>query len=286
MTREIVLDTETTGLNPAEGHRIVEIGALEMVNHVPTGKTFHIYINPERDIEGDAMAVHGITNERLTNEPVFAEIVDDFLSFIDTSPLIIHNAPFDMGFINAELEKCGRDPLPLDRAIDTLIMARRKFPGAQASLDALCKKFAIDNSHRKLHGAMIDTDLLADVYIELIGGKQPALSLNATDPNATINPQTARQKRATPKPPRHFPPTQDELKAHRIFIGALKNSLWDDALGNEDLNLESDQKDSNSDQNSDPRPTSAPQLSPDPDPAQHEPLNSADTTAQNQSAED
>ena len=179
--REIVLDTETTGLKPEEGHRIIEIGALEMVNHVPTGKTLHLYINPERDIEADAIAIHGITNEKVANEPVFADIADQFLTFIGTSKMVIHNARFDMGFINAELERLGRPPLPLDQAIDTLDMARRRFPGGQASLDALCRKFNIDNSHRELHGAMIDTDLLADVYIELIGGKQPGLSLSGPD---------------------------------------------------------------------------------------------------------
>lgn len=226
--REIVLDTETTGLSPADGHRIIEIGALEMINHVPTGKTFHIYINPERDIEADAMAVHGITNERVANEPVFADIVDDFISFIGDAPLVIHNAPFDMGFINAEFEKCGRARLPDDRAIDTLVMARRKFPGGQASLDALCRKFGIDNSHRDLHGAMIDTDLLADVYIELLGGKQPGLSLTADD-----QPQVAGYSRAAipqagkdHRPARSFPASPDELKAHQDFVDGLSDPLW------------------------------------------------------------
>ena len=226
--REIVLDTETTGLKPEDGHRIIEIGALEMVNHVPTGKTFHIYINPERDIEADAISVHGITNERVAQEPIFAQIVDDFLDFIGSSPLVIHNAPFDMGFINAELEKCGRPALPHDRAIDTLVMARRKFPGGQASLDALCRKFGIDNSHRDLHGAMIDTDLLADVYIELLGGKQPGLSLTAED-LATVSAAgadmvTPGQK--THRPARPFAVSDDEKKAHQDFIDGLNDALW------------------------------------------------------------
>ena len=226
--REIILDTETTGLSPQDGHRIVEIGALEMINHVPTGKTFHIYINPEREIEADAMAVHGITNERVANEPVFAEIADDFINFIGDAKLVIHNAPFDMGFINAELAKCGREVLPNDRAIDTLVMARRKFPGGQASLDALCRKFGIDNSHRDLHGAMIDTDLLADVYIELLGGKQPGLSLtaeeqaSATLETTTATPQAGKQHR----PARAFPPSADEIKAHQDFVDGLKDPLW------------------------------------------------------------
>ena len=228
--REIVLDTETTGLSPADGHRIIEIGALEMVNHVPTGKTYHVYINPERDIEAEAMAVHGITNERVAQEPVFAQIVDEFLEFISASPLVIHNAPFDMGFINAELTKCGRQPLPDDRAIDTLVMARRKFPGGQASLDALCRKFGIDNSHRDLHGAMIDTDLLADVYIELLGGKQPGLSLTAED--QAMSSATAQVSLSSPqagktmRPARDFPPSDDEKKAHQEFVDGLKDPLW------------------------------------------------------------
>lgn len=226
--REIVLDTETTGLKPEDGHRIIEIGALEMVNHVPTGKTFHIYINPERDIEAGAMAVHGITDERVANEPLFAEVVDDFLEFIGTSPLVIHNAPFDMGFINAELIKCGRAALPNDRAVDTLVMARRKFPGGQASLDALCRKFGIDNSHRELHGAMIDTDLLADVYIELLGGKQPGLSLTETE-QASANMTTHNavpQAGKTKRPMRQFTPSDDEKKAHQNFVDGLNDPLW------------------------------------------------------------
>ena len=227
--REIVLDTETTGLKPEEGHRIIEIGALEMVNHVPTGKTLHLYINPERDIEADAIAIHGITNEKVANAPVFADIADQFLAFIGTSKMVIHNARFDMGFINAELERLGRPPLPLDQAIDTLDMARRRFPGGQASLDALCRKFNIDNSHRELHGAMIDTDLLADVYIELIGGKQPGLSLSGPDlqpavtATAAASPQTAR----THREPRPHAAQPHELEAHKAFVATLKDPLWD-----------------------------------------------------------
>ena len=225
--REIVLDTETTGLKPEEGHRIIEIGALEMINHVPTGKTLHLYINPERDIEADAIAIHGITNERVANEPVFADIADQFLEFIGDAKMVIHNARFDMGFINAELERLGRPPLPLDQAIDTLDMARRRFPGGQASLDALCRKINIDNSHRELHGAMIDTDLLADVYIELIGGKQPGLSLAGPDqqpaPTATTTAETVKTQRE----PRPHAPQPHELKAHKAFVATLKEPLWD-----------------------------------------------------------
>ena len=228
--REIVLDTETTGLSHQDGHRIIEIGALEMVNHVPTGQTYHVYINPERDIEADAIAVHGITNDRVASEPVFADLVDDFLAFIGDAQLVIHNAPFDMGFINAELEKCQKPPLPMDRAIDTLVMARKKFPGGQASLDALCRKFGIDNSHRELHGAMVDTDLLAEVYIELLGGKQPGLTL-ALDPAKTIRQDAVQdhQSMVTDKPvrpARHHQASPEEMAAHQGFIQKMKNPLW------------------------------------------------------------
>ena len=175
--REIVLDTETTGISPRDGHRVIEIGALELMHHLPTGKKLHIYINPERDIDDGAVAVHGLTNAFLSDKPLFAEIVDKFLSFIGDAPLVIHNASFDMGFINAELDKIQHPTLPMNRAIDTLAIARKKFPGAQANLNALCRRFEIDNSHRDLHGALVDADLLASVYVELLGGRQPGLSL-------------------------------------------------------------------------------------------------------------
>ncbi|MCE2516366.1 MAG: DNA polymerase III subunit epsilon [Alphaproteobacteria bacterium] len=228
--REIVLDTETTGLSPADGHRIIEIGALEMVNHVPTGQTYHVYINPERPIDPDAMAVHGITDEKVAQEKVFAELVDGFLEFIGESQLVIHNAPFDMGFINAELTRCGKDPLPADRATDTLIMARRKFPGSPASLDALCRRFQIDNSHRDLHGAMIDTDLLADVYIELIGGKQPGLTLSVTPTNDGGGQAVAATSTPTAGPTvyekRPHDASDEEKKAHQAFVDSLKDPMW------------------------------------------------------------
>ena len=230
--REIVLDTETTGLSPQDGHRIIEIGALEMINHVSTGKTFHVYINPERPIDPDAMAVHGITDERVAGEPVFADLVDDFLNFIGDDQMVIHNAPFDMGFINAELERCGKTALPMDRATDTLVMARKKFPGGQASLDALCRKFGIDNSHRDLHGAMIDTDLLAEVYIELLGGKQPGLTLALDNPaidskknqNTVTTDISAEKSVARPARPHHA--SVEELAAHQAFITSMKDPLW------------------------------------------------------------
>ncbi len=226
--REIVLDTETTGLSPADGHRIIEIGALELVHHIPTGETYHIYINPERPIDPGAAAVHGITDERVAGEPIFADIIDDFLSFIGSSPLVIHNAPFDMGFINAELERCGKPLLASERAIDTLVMARKKFPGGQASLDALCRKFRIDNSHRDFHGALVDADLLAEVYIELLGGKQQDLTLAASD---MLSVEVAavsdiKPKQVTLRPARPHSANSEELSAHDEFVAQMKKPLW------------------------------------------------------------
>ena len=177
--REIALDTETTGISPRDGHRIIEIGALELMHHLPTGRKLHLYINPEREIDDGAVAVHGITNDFLADKPVFADIVDEFLGFVGDDPMVIHNASFDMGFLNAELKRLERPVLPMAQSIDTLMMARKKFPGAQANLDALCRRFEIDNSHRDLHGALVDADLLAAVYIELLGGRQPGLSLES-----------------------------------------------------------------------------------------------------------
>jgi len=234
--REIVLDTETTGISPRDGHRIIEIGALELMHHLPTGEKLHIYINPERDIDDGAVAVHGLTSAFLSDKPLFAEIVDEFLSFIGDSPLVIHNASFDMGFINAELDKIQHPPLPMDRAIDTLAMARKKFPGAQANLDALCRRFEIDNSHRDLHGALVDADLLASVYVELLGGRQPGLSLGAENKNDTaavaIDAEQAssmlqidRDKKPV-RPIRPHAPTAEETAAHDAFLAKLKDPIW------------------------------------------------------------
>jgi len=234
--REIALDTETTGINPRDGHRIIEIGALELMHHLPTGKKLHLYINPERDIDDGAVAVHGLTNEFLNDKPVFAAIVDEFLAFIGDAPLVIHNASFDMGFINAELEKLQRSPLPMDLSIDTLAMARKKFPGAQANLDALCRRFEIDNSHRDLHGALVDADLLASVYIELLGGRQPGLSLDVdakTDPKPMPNLSGVTSASLTidkdakpPRPVRPHHPTAEEQAAHDAFVAQLKDPIW------------------------------------------------------------
>ena len=175
--REIVMDTETTGLEATGGDRIVEIGGVELINHLPTGRTYHQYINPERTMPREAFEVHGLSDDFLSDKPVFARIADEFLEFIGDARLVIHNASFDMAFFNAELDRLGRPVLPMDRAIDTLEIARRKFPGAQASLDALCKRFGIDNSARTLHGALLDSEILAEVYLELLGGRQQGLSL-------------------------------------------------------------------------------------------------------------
>ena len=177
--REIVLDTETTGLDPASGDRIVEIGCLGLVNRLPTGQTYHVYINPERDMPREAEAVHGLSAKFLSDKPLFAEIADEFAAFVKGAALIIHNASFDMKFLNAELAKLGRDDLRDNQIIDTLAMARKKFPGAPASLDALCRRFGVDNSNRDLHGALIDSELLAGVYLELSGGRQPGLVFQA-----------------------------------------------------------------------------------------------------------
>ena len=179
MIREIALDTETTGLKPEEGHRIVELGCVELVNHVPTGRTFHHYLYPGRLMEAGATRVSGITDEMLADKPVFGDIAQAFLDFIADAPLVIHNAGFDMAFLNMELERAGLAPLVFERAIDTIAISRRKYPGAPASLDALCKRFGIDLSERTTHGALLDANLLAQVYLELCGGRQPTLVLGA-----------------------------------------------------------------------------------------------------------
>lgn len=182
--REIVLDTETTGLDPAEGHRIVEIGAIELLNFLPTGRTFHVYINPQRDMPAEALAVHGLDTAFLADKPVFAAIADDFAAFIDGARLVIHNAAFDIRFLNAELSRTGHASLRLQDAIDTLMVARQRFPGSPASLDALCRRFGVDTSVRVKHGALLDCELLAEVYLELVGGRQPDFAL-APSPDAT-----------------------------------------------------------------------------------------------------
>jgi DNA polymerase-3 subunit epsilon len=218
--REIVLDTETTGLDPAAGDRIVEIGCLELMNHVATGRVFHRYVNPERDIPEAVFAIHGLSREFLSSHPVFADVADELLAFIADSPLVIHNAAFDLGFLNAELKRLGRPPIPFERAIDTVSLARRKFPGAPASLDALCARFKIDASDRALHGALKDARLLAEVYLELIGGRQPGLELAASVQAASGVEQNHRRA------PRPHAPTPEEEAAHAEFVDRLVEPLW------------------------------------------------------------
>jgi DNA polymerase III subunit epsilon len=219
--RELVIDTETTGLDPADGHRLVEIAAIELVNHLPTGKTYHTYINPERDMPEAAQAVHGLTAEFLAPHPVFAAVARDFLEFIGSDALVIHNAEFDLGFINAELKRANLAPLVLP-VVDTLILARRRFPGQPANLDALCRRFAIDLSGREKHGALIDGELLAAVYLELIGGRQPGLDLNAARGRSAATAAAPRQSRV----PRPHAPSAEERAAHQAFIAKLKEPLW------------------------------------------------------------
>lgn len=218
--REIVLDTETTGFDPSQGHRIVEIGCVELLNHVPTGRTYQAYVNPERTMPTEAFEVHGLSDDFLSDKPVFAEIADSFMAFLADSQLVIHNASFDMGFINAELKNLQKPPIDAPRAIDTVLMARRKFPGSPASLDALCKRFQIDISDRALHGALKDARLLADVYVELLGGRQPGLKLLSKEGQKAIS-RFQRQR-----PPRLLKPSPDEENAHADFLGKISEPLW------------------------------------------------------------
>lgn len=222
--REIVFDTETTGLDPLSGHRVVEIGCVELFNHVPTGKTFHTYLNPGRSVPTEASMVHGLTDEFLADKPMFAQVVDDFLTFIGDAPIVAHNAGFDMSFINAELTRTGYKPLDKDRAIDTVLIARKMFPGAPASLDALCKRFNVSLADRKLHGALLDARLLAEVYLELCGGRQPDLVMetSAEVVEATVVEQRQREHRA----PRPHAPSEEELHAHEVFLAQIKDPLW------------------------------------------------------------
>ena len=238
--REIVLDTETTGFEPADGDRIVEIGAVELMGHVPTGRTFHVYINPQRSMPAEAYEVHGIGpdlleppqepkpgQQTLRDKPVFAEVAQSFVDFVGDAKLVIHNAAFDMKFLNAELGWLNMPLLPMDQAIDTLAIARRKFPGSPASLDALCRRFGIDNSSRTLHGALLDSEILADVYLELIGGRQPDFGL-ATAAATTGGGRSGDDWRPMPRP-EPLPPriTKEEAAAHTAFVDSLGDgAVW------------------------------------------------------------
>jgi DNA polymerase III subunit epsilon len=225
--REIILDTETTGLSPQDGHRLVEIGAVELINHLPTGRTFQIYLNPERDMPSEAEAVHGLSSAFLKDKPLFKNKVTEFLSFIEDSVLIIHNASFDMGFINAELSAAGQEPIGSERVLDTLQMARRKHPMGPNSLDALCKRYGIDNTKRTKHGALMDSELLAEVYLELIGGRQTAMTLNAETKlksKITTN-QILHAKTRPTKLPKRL--TEQEEVSHALLVEELgKDNLW------------------------------------------------------------
>lgn len=223
--REIVLDTETTGLSAANGDRLVEIGCVELINHVPTGRHYHVYINPERDMPEEAFRVHGLSEDFLRDKPKFAEVAQAFADFVGDDTLIIHNAPFDMGFLNAELEWAGRPRLTND-VIDTVMLARKIHPGARVSLDALCKHYGIDNSRRTLHGALLDSEILAEVYLELIGGRQVALALSAEAETSIRGAGSRPPARQRPEPlPERL--TAQEKHAHAAFIAQMGDAaVW------------------------------------------------------------
>lgn len=224
--REIVLDTETTGLDPASGHRVIEIGCIELINHMPTGETYQQYINPERDMPAESFRIHGLSEAFLSDYPVFAEIVDAFLDFIGDDKLVIHNASFDIKFLNAELERVGFAPLPMTRAVDTVQIARTRYPGASASLDDLCRRFGVDNTDRTLHGALLDSNLLAAVYIDLIGAREPGFDLAAHDKveNAAVN----RRERVV-RPARPYAASEAERAAHAELVARLDDPIWNKA---------------------------------------------------------
>jgi DNA polymerase III subunit epsilon len=220
--REIILDTETTGFDPGSGDRIVEIGCVEVINFLPTGRVFHSYVNPQRDVPKGAVDVHGLTEEFLKEHPTFLYVVDSFVEFIEDSPLVIHNAAFDMKFINAELDRLCRPIIPMSRAIDTLKIAREMFPGSPATLDALCKRFKIDLSARTKHGALLDAELLAEVYLELRGGRQVQLGLQSNQVQTTTEIVRDRPFRQ----PRPFFCSEEEIMRHQELLSGIKEPLW------------------------------------------------------------
>jgi DNA polymerase-3 subunit epsilon len=221
--REIVFDTETTGLSFSGGDRLVEIGCVELVNRVETGRTFHCYFNPERAMAAEAQAVHGLGDAFLADKPLFAHKVEELLEFLGDAPLIAHNAGFDFGFLNGELGKCGRVIIALDRMVDTLQIARQRHPGAKHTLDALCTRYGVDRSHRVLHGALLDAQLLAQVYVELTGGRQIGLTLVSDAPEPVV---TVTATVSATRPPRTFAPSAAELAAHAAFMKEIANPLW------------------------------------------------------------
>ncbi len=223
--REVVFDTETTGFDPFNGDRIVEIGCVVVDDYIPTGEVYHVYINPERDMPTAAEQVHGLTEEFLKDKPTFSEIVGDFRDFCGDMNLVAHNAEFDMKFINWEMENLGFSPYPVSRAVDTLAIARRKFAGANNTLDALCKRFSIDNSNRVKHGALLDAELLAEVYLELMGGRQTGLSLGEIKSEEKPK-KAASQPETQFREARSHAPSEEELARHKEFIKGIENSLW------------------------------------------------------------
>ncbi len=232
MTREIVLDTETTGLSPREGHRVVEIGCVELINRMPTDRSFHRYVNPQRDMPAEAYAVHGISADFLADKPVFAEVADAFLEFISGDTLVIHNAGFDVGFLNAELNALGKAPITMDRVVDTVMLARRRHPGGGNSLDALCTRYGIDNSRRTKHGALMDAEILSEVYAELLGGRQASLGLAVVSSASRASQRKGARQRPHALPGRLTP---QEIAAHRAFVEQFGNApIWGDYIKESD----------------------------------------------------
>jgi DNA polymerase-3 subunit epsilon len=232
--REIVLDTETTGLDPLTGDRVVEIGCIELFNRIPTGQTFHRYVNPERDMPASAFEVHGLSTDFLKDKPPFAEVAEDFLGFVGDAALVIHNAAFDAAFLNSELERVGKPLIARDRLVDTLLLARRRHPGAANRLDDLCARYGIDNTRRSKHGALLDAELLAEVYIELTGARQAALGLELVTADKTAEREriTVVQVRPVPLMPRV---TAEDRAAHRAFVATLgEKAIWRDYLSDSD----------------------------------------------------
>jgi len=230
--REIVLDTETTGLDPLDGHRLVEVGCVELINRIPSGQTFHSYFNPQRNMPAEAFAIHGLSDEFLKDKPFFAEMADDLIAFLGDAPLVIHNAAFDLGFLNAELERAGRQLIARERLVDTLIIARRKYPGGSNRLDDLCARYAIDNSRRTKHGALLDAELLAEVYVELIEARQAQLVLSQAALSGQIRgePIIVRARPALLK----SAITAEERAAHRAFVATLgDNAIWRDYVSSD-----------------------------------------------------
>ncbi|MET1756906.1 DNA polymerase III subunit epsilon [Novosphingobium sp. RD2P27] len=224
--REIIFDTETTGLDPRTGDRMVEIGCIELVNRIPSGRTFHAYFNPGRPMPAEAEAVHGLSDTFLADKPVFAERIADLLEFLADSPMVAHNAAFDFGFLDAELKICGHPPVCRSRMIDTVALAKVRHPGSKLSLDALCSRYGVDRSHRTLHGALLDAELLAQVYVELCGGRQIGLELVADSITVSTGPKVLQQRERPFRAPRPHSATPEELAAHLAFLATVDTPIW------------------------------------------------------------